>query len=39
MTAFDPARKTYTFSAISSLGDNIFVRGQVDGRSGPGPMK
>lgn len=26
---YDPARKAYTFHAISSLGDNIFVRGQV----------
>ena len=32
VTAFDQARKTYTFNAISSLGDNISVRGQVDGK-------
>ena len=30
--AYDQARKTYTFHAISSLGDNIFARGQVDGK-------
>jgi Protein of unknown function (DUF1579) len=29
---FDQARKAYTFYAISSLGDNIFARGQVDGK-------
>jgi hypothetical protein len=27
--SYDPARKAYTFFAISSHGDNIFVRGQV----------
>lgn len=32
VTAYDQARKTYTFFAISSLGDNIFARGQVDGK-------
>ena len=27
--SYDPARKTYTYYALSSQGDNIFVRGQV----------
>ena len=27
--SYDPGRKAYTYYAISSLGDNIFVRGQV----------
>lgn len=26
---YDPGRKAYTYYALSSLGDNIFVRGQV----------
>ena len=30
--AYDAARKAYTFFAISSHGDNIFVRGQVQGK-------
>jgi hypothetical protein len=30
--AFDPGRKSYTFYAISSHGDSIFVRGSVDGK-------
>jgi microcompartment protein CcmK/EutM len=30
--SYDPARKAYTFYAISSHGDNIFVRGQVQGK-------
>ena len=29
---FDPSRKMYTYYAINSYGDNIFVRGQVDGK-------
>jgi len=32
ITSYDPARKAYTFYAISSHGDNIFVRGQVQGK-------
>lgn len=27
--SYDPARKAYSYYAISSFGDNIFVRGQV----------
>ena len=27
--SYDPGRKAYTYYALSSLGDNIFVRGQV----------
>jgi hypothetical protein len=30
--SYDPGRKAYTYYALSSLGDNIFVRGQVDGK-------
>ena len=30
--AYDPARKAYTYYAISSQGDNLFIRGQVDGK-------
>lgn len=30
--AYDPGRKTYTYHAISSRGDVIFVRGNVDGK-------
>lgn len=30
--SYDAARKTYTYHAISSLGDVFFVRGQVDGK-------
>jgi hypothetical protein len=30
--SYDPARKAYTYYAMSSLGDNIFVRGQVQGK-------
>ena len=30
--SYDPARKAYTYYAISSHGDNIFVRGQLDGK-------
>jgi hypothetical protein len=30
--SYDPGRKTYTYYALSSLGDNFFVRGQVDGK-------
>ncbi len=30
--SYDPTRKSYTYYAISSLGDSIFVRGQVDGK-------
>jgi hypothetical protein len=30
--AYDAGRKTYTYHAISSLGDAIFVRGNVDGK-------
>ena len=29
---YDPMRKAYTYYAISSHGDNIFVRGQVQGK-------
>lgn len=29
--SYDPAQKTYTYYAISSLGDNIFVRGHING--------
>ena len=29
--SYDAARKAYTYYAISSLGDNIFVRGNVSG--------
>ena len=29
---YDPGRKAYTYYAASSLGDNIFVRGQVQGK-------
>ena len=32
VTSYDPARKAYTFYAMTSLGDNIFARGQVDGK-------
>ena len=31
VTSYDPAQKTYTYYAISSLGDNFFIRGQIDG--------
>lgn len=27
--SYDPSRKAYTYYALSSFGDNIFVRGQV----------
>ena len=30
--SYDAGRKAYTYFAMSSLGDNIFVRGQVDGK-------
>jgi hypothetical protein len=30
--SYDPARKAYTYYAISSHGDNIFVRGQSSGK-------
>jgi hypothetical protein len=30
--SYDASRKMYTFYALSSLGDNIFVRGTVDGK-------
>jgi hypothetical protein len=30
--SYDPGRKAYTYYALSSLGDNIFVRGQVQGK-------
>ena len=30
---YDPGRKAYTYSAVSSLGDNIFVRGQVQDKT------
>lgn len=30
--AYDPGRKAYTYHSISSLGDAIFVRGNVDGK-------
>ena len=30
--SYDQGRKAYTYFAMSSLGDNIFVRGQVDGK-------
>ena len=30
--SYDPARKAYTYYAMSSHGDNIFVRGQVQGK-------
>lgn len=30
--AYDAGRKAYTYHAISSLGDTIFVRGNVDGK-------
>ena len=30
--SYDPARKAYTYYALSSQGDNIFVRGSVDGK-------
>jgi hypothetical protein len=29
--SYDPARKGYTYYAISSQGDNIFVRGNISG--------
>ena len=29
---YDPARKAYTYHAITSLGDNVFIRGKVDGK-------
>ena len=29
--SYDPGRKAYTYYAASSLGDNIFVRGNVSG--------
>jgi hypothetical protein len=29
--SYDPAQKTYTYYMISSQGDNIFVRGQING--------
>jgi hypothetical protein len=29
--SYDPARKTYTYYAISSQGDNFFVRGNING--------
>ena len=29
--SYDPAQKTYTYYVISSLGDNVFVRGNVKG--------
>ena len=29
---YDPAEKTYTYYAISSVGDNFFVRGNVSGQ-------
>jgi hypothetical protein len=29
--SYDAARKAYTYYAISSLGDNIFVRGNISG--------
>jgi hypothetical protein len=30
--SYDPSRQAYTYYAMSSLGDNIFVRGQVNGK-------
>ena len=30
--SYDPARKAYTYYAMSSHGDNIFIRGQVNGK-------
>jgi hypothetical protein len=30
--SYDPGRKAYTYFAMSSLGDNIFVRGEVQGK-------
>jgi hypothetical protein len=30
--SYDPGRKAYTYYAMSSQGDNIFVRGQVEGK-------
>ena len=30
--SYDTGRKAYTYYALSSLGDNIFVRGQVQGK-------
>lgn len=30
--SYDPGRKAYTYYALSSLGDNIFVHGQVQGK-------
>ena len=30
--SYDGARKAYTYYALSSLGDNIFVRGSLDGK-------
>ena len=30
--SYDASRKSYTYYSISSLGDSIFVRGQVDGK-------
>ena len=30
--SYDTGRKAYTYYAMSSLGDNIFVRGQVQGK-------
>jgi hypothetical protein len=32
IVSYDPGRKTYTFYSISSLGDSIFIRGQVQGK-------
>lgn len=29
--SYDPMQKTYTYYAVSSLGDNMFVRGHVKG--------
>lgn len=29
---YDPGRKAYTYHAITSHGDNIFVRGKADGK-------
>jgi hypothetical protein len=29
---YDPARHAYTYHAITSLGDNVFIRGRVDGK-------
>ena len=31
VTSYDPAQKSYTYYAVSSMGDNFFVRGHLKG--------